>query len=167
MRRSSHRRYSVKKAFPKYSQYSQENINKNRLWDRCFSVNIAKFLRTSILKNICKRLLLHELQKFRKTIKIRQKIGALLTTKLFWFLDLHIFPWYSWGRLKCLRKKNTWFIFLNRSSHQRYFGKFTGKHLCQSLLLNKVTGLRHLFYRIPLGDFFSFKPSDFWQMKCF
>ena len=39
----------------------------------------------------------------------------------------------------------------NRSSHQRYsikkgvfknFTKFTGKHLCQSLFLNKVAGLR-------------------------
>ena len=46
-----------------------------------------------------------------------------------------------------------------RSSHRRYsvrkgvlrnFAKFTGKHLCQSLFLNKVAG--HLFYRTPPGD---------------
>ena len=52
------------------SQYSQENIFaavsclkvysfiKKRLQYRCFPVNIAKFLRTSILKNICQQLLL-------------------------------------------------------------------------------------------------------------
>ena len=34
------------------------NFIKNRLQHRCFSVNIAKFLRTSILKNICERLFL-------------------------------------------------------------------------------------------------------------
>ena len=39
----------------------------------------------------------------------------------------------------------------------RNFAKFTGKHLCQSLFLNKVTGLRHceisrntFSYRTPL-----------------
>ena len=49
---------------PRFS-YFMENIsyNKNRqyasrLQDRCFPVNIAKFLSTTILKNICKRLLL-------------------------------------------------------------------------------------------------------------
>ena len=31
---------------------------KKRLQHRCFAVNIAKFLRTPILKNVCKRLLL-------------------------------------------------------------------------------------------------------------
>ena len=30
-----------------------------RLQNRCFPVKFAKFLRTSILKNICERLLLH------------------------------------------------------------------------------------------------------------
>ena len=34
------------------------NFIKNRLQHRCFSVNIAKFLRTSILKYICEQLLL-------------------------------------------------------------------------------------------------------------
>ena len=34
------------------------NLLKKRLQHRCFLVNIAKFLRTPILKNICKRLLL-------------------------------------------------------------------------------------------------------------
>ena len=34
------------------------NFIKKRLQHRCFPVNIAKFLRTPILKNICERLLL-------------------------------------------------------------------------------------------------------------
>ena len=32
---------------------------KKRLWHKCHPVNFTKFLRTSILKNICKQLLLH------------------------------------------------------------------------------------------------------------
>ena len=48
------------------------NFIKKKLQHRCFSVNIAEFLRTPILKNICERLLLsipisgqcaHDLQK--------------------------------------------------------------------------------------------------------
>ena len=34
------------------------NFIEKRLHHRCFPVNIAKFLRTPILKNVCKRLLL-------------------------------------------------------------------------------------------------------------
>ena len=36
------------------------NFIKNRLKHRCFPVNIVKFLRTPILKNICKRLVLEK-----------------------------------------------------------------------------------------------------------
>ena len=68
------RRCSLKKLFIIILQYSQENtcvggipslikikaynFIKKRLQRRCFLDNIAKFLRTSILKNICERLLL-------------------------------------------------------------------------------------------------------------
>ena len=54
-----------------------------------------------------------------------------------------------------------------RSSHRtcsvkkgvfRNFAKFTGKHLCQSLFLNKTAGLT--FFRTPLGD-------SFWTVKLF
>ena len=51
--------------FLKISQYSQENtcvrvslFIKNRLQHSCFLVNIAKFWRASIMKNICERLLM-------------------------------------------------------------------------------------------------------------
>ena len=73
--RSSHWSCSVKKAVPKnfviftikhlcWSLSSIKlqqacNFIKRRLQDRCFPVNIAKILKTPILKNSCKRLLLN------------------------------------------------------------------------------------------------------------
>ena len=53
--------------YEKFSQYSQENtwacnLIKRRLQHRCFPVNIEKFLKKPILKNICVRLLLKRLQ---------------------------------------------------------------------------------------------------------
>ena len=73
--RSSHRRCSIKKVFLEFSLYSQENtcvescfnkvaglkacdFIKKRLQHRCFSVNIARFIRKPILKNISEWLLL-------------------------------------------------------------------------------------------------------------
>ena len=61
--RSSDRNYSAKKAVLKHfeifiGKHLCCNFIKNRLQNRCFSVNIAKFLRTPTLKNICQRLLL-------------------------------------------------------------------------------------------------------------
>ena len=45
--------------FLKISQYSQENACiKKRLQHSCFLVNIAKFLRNPISKDVCERLLL-------------------------------------------------------------------------------------------------------------
>ena len=74
---NSHQTCSAKKLFFKILQYSKKTavlqsrlflINtdfraaatliKKRLQHRCFPANIAKFLRTAILKNICERLLL-------------------------------------------------------------------------------------------------------------
>ena len=73
--RNSLRRFSIKKLFLKSSQYPQEtpvlgslfknvaglkacNFIKKRPQNRCFPVNIAKFLIILIPKNICERLLL-------------------------------------------------------------------------------------------------------------
>ena len=42
------------------------NLIKKRLQHRCFPVNVANFLRTPILKNICKRLLLKTQAIFHK-----------------------------------------------------------------------------------------------------
>ena len=69
---SGHR--SVKKAFLKISQNSQENtcdsvsflikervsfLSKKRLWHRCFPANFANFLRTPYLQNTSAQLLLN------------------------------------------------------------------------------------------------------------
>ena len=70
--RSSHQRYSVKKMFLKISNFTEytcdgvffnrvaglPNFLKKRLQHKCFPVKYVKLLRTPILKNICKRLLL-------------------------------------------------------------------------------------------------------------
>ena len=45
------------------------NFIENRLQDKCFSVNIAKFLRIPTLKSICKRLLLTSLFKISEPFK--------------------------------------------------------------------------------------------------
>ena len=61
---------SCTKPFHKNFKYLQEfselfwNFIKKRLQHRCFAVNIGKFLRTPILKNICIRLLLKWLRKW-------------------------------------------------------------------------------------------------------
>ena len=64
MHRNSHRKCFVKKVLLKISQYSQENkFRSATLLKRDFNkgapVNIAKSLRTPILKNLCERLLLY------------------------------------------------------------------------------------------------------------
>ena len=67
--RSSHRRCSVKRGiFKNFANFTGKqlcwsllqacNFIKNKLQHWCFPVKFAKFLRTSILKNICKRLIL-------------------------------------------------------------------------------------------------------------
>ena len=69
--RSCHRRCSIKKLFLKISQCSQENtcvgfsfqlkLKMFRSATLCVPINIVKFLRTPILKNICEQLLLQNL----------------------------------------------------------------------------------------------------------
>ena len=63
--RSSHRRCFIKKnALKNFTLFSEKQLKacsfiKKRLQHKCFPVNIAKFVRTPILKNICEQLLLH------------------------------------------------------------------------------------------------------------
>ena len=74
--RSSHRRRSLKKGVLKFRKFHRKtpvleslfskvaglracNFIKKRLQQRCFPVKFAKFLRTTILKNICEQLLLN------------------------------------------------------------------------------------------------------------
>ena len=44
--------------FNKVAGLRPATLLKNRAWNRCFPVNFVKFLRTTTLKNICRRLLL-------------------------------------------------------------------------------------------------------------
>ena len=50
--------------FNKVADLKARNFIKKRLQHSCFSVNIAKFLGTTILKSICEWLLLKGLQKY-------------------------------------------------------------------------------------------------------
>ena len=49
----------LKSLFNKVAGLQACNFTKKRLQHRCFPVNIVKFLRTPILKNICEWLLLY------------------------------------------------------------------------------------------------------------
>ena len=53
---------------------SADKIIKKRLRHRCFLANIAKFLRTPILKNLCKQLLLN----MRNSRKVRVYLVAYI-----------------------------------------------------------------------------------------
>ena len=60
--------------FKKVPGLKAYNFIKKRLQHRCFPVKFAKFLRTAILKNICKQLLLvMEILDSMETLKILQK----------------------------------------------------------------------------------------------
>ena len=50
------------------------NFLKKRFHRRCFSVNIAKFLKKFILKKICERLLLNNLKRNYSSMKIAKKM---------------------------------------------------------------------------------------------
>ena len=98
---SCYQRFSIKKLFINISQYSQENtcirvcfnFIKKSLQHRYFPVNIAKFLSTPTLKNICKRLLLnitfndqypHHIETNRLTCSAHQLISFYMMETLIW-----------------------------------------------------------------------------------
>ena len=63
--RNIHTKTSVLESlFNKVAYLRACSFTKKRLQGRCFPANIVKFLRTSILKNICERLLLEIMEKF-------------------------------------------------------------------------------------------------------
>ena len=78
----------LKKLLLKISQYSQNacvgvsflsNFIKKRFHHRCFPVNIAKFLRISISKNICQRLFL---QRQRSAVSL---FNSLITLNILFY----------------------------------------------------------------------------------
>ena len=89
-------RCSVKKTFLEISQNSQENtcarvsfliatLLKKRLWHRCFTVNFAKFLRASFLKEHLWWLLL----KWGKS-KLRAKVQHKIKPTIFTLIALEV-----------------------------------------------------------------------------
>ena len=89
LHRSSHRRYSKKTGVLKnFSKLTGKHLGQSLFfnkvaglspatWYRCFPVNFAKFLRATILKNICERLLL--VAGWRTTHKLSPRDLPLLT----------------------------------------------------------------------------------------
>ena len=106
--RSNHRRCSIKETaqrktllleslFHKIAALQVCNFIKKRLQHMCFAVNIAKFLRAPILKNICERLLLYNtFQRLSSVCKssinlsVSESLSFLLAT--FWY---HM-NWFVW-----------------------------------------------------------------------
>ena len=100
--RSNHRRCSIKEAaqrktlvleslFDKVAALHACNFIKKRLQHRCFAVNIAKFLRTLILKKICERLLLHN--KFQRLFSVCQSSINLSVSESLSFLLAILIPY--------------------------------------------------------------------------
>ena len=101
LNRSSHQRCSIKKLFLKISKNLQENVFrslffnkiaglmpaptllKRRLWNRCFPVKFAKFLRTTLLQNNFGCLFLAE----HKTAAIDVKFSANSEKQISYFWD--------------------------------------------------------------------------------
>ena len=98
------------------------NFIKKRLQRRCFPVNIARFLRTPFLKNICERLLL--LCRFHKRIFQGKIYVNFEKTQFLWSNSSFLTTWET-------RSLSRLYIFF----FEYYI--FRGKHLCQSLFLNE------------------------------
>ena len=109
LHRSSHRRYSKKKGllknfaeftgkylsqslfFNKVAGLRPATLLKKRLWHKCFPMNIAKILRTPILKNICERLLL--VAAWRTTQKLSRRDLLILTC--FTYINISVASFFS------------------------------------------------------------------------
>ena len=99
--RSNHRRCSIKEAAQRKTLVLESlhktaalqacNFIKKRLQHRCFAVNIAKFLRTLILKKICERLLLHN--KFQRLFSVCQSSINLSVSESLSFLLAILIPY--------------------------------------------------------------------------
>ena len=108
--RSSHQRCSQKSCSQKFCNIHWKTpvlaslFNKKRLQHRCFSINIAKFLRTPTLKNICEQLLLWV---------------AIIYLKKQHFIFLWLFVRFAW--LLSMNKKQCYSLLLTTmSSRQNY-----------------------------------------------
>ena len=99
LNRSSHWRFSVKKVFLKISQILQktpvsESLFKTRIHCRCLPVKFGKFLRASIFRNICKRLILIKVGLTFLNFNL-SKILQLLAFFVSWVSEVYLKPYQS------------------------------------------------------------------------
>ena len=132
--------------FNKVAGLHHSNFIEERLQLRCFPVNIAKFLRAPILKNICKQLLLLIFSQENNHMqycfdlpkpKLHKKLTCVKlvqSSKTFHGKIIYYFIWIYQGRSSCPE------VFCIKGV-LRNIAKLTGKQLCQSLFLNKVADL--------------------------
>ena len=144
--------------FDKVAVIQPSNFNKERLQHRCFPVNIANFLKTPILKNICEWLLLL-IVIFSQENNYMQRCFDLPEPKLHKKLSCVMLVHSPQTTFHRKIIYNFVWIYLGRSSHPEVFckngvlrniAKLTGNPLCQSLFFNKVAGLckkKRLWYR--------------------
>ena len=69
-----HRKTSVLSLFTQVAGLQFCNFIKNRIQHRCFSVNIAKLLKTPILNKICKRLFLNNVKRNYSSMKNAKQV---------------------------------------------------------------------------------------------
>ena len=115
LHRSNHRRCSKTKGV---LSILPATLLKERLWYRCFPMNFAKLLRTTILKNICERLLLAA--GLRTTQKMnRRDCFFYLVLFILTFLQLVLFPFFIDDFLI-----HICFCFETKLANGKLFGKF-------------------------------------------
>ena len=136
---------------------------KKRLWHLCFSVSFAKFLRTTFLLVAASEPVrlssINTIFSFKKVFvatKIQKQPPQVFCKRSFiirktfqycevfknTYFEKHL--WAGASENQCLSDKFTSSSpeVLCKTGVLRNFAKFTVKHLCQSLLFNKVAGLR-------------------------
>ena len=127
--------------FDKVAVIQPSNFNKERLQHRCFPVNIANFLKTPILKNICEWLLLL-IVIFSQENNYMQRCFDLPEPKLHKKLSCVMLVHSPQTTFHRKIIYNFVWIYLGRSSRPQVFcnkgvlrniAKLTGKHLCHSL----------------------------------
>ena len=127
--------------FDKVAVIQPSNFKKERLQHRCFPVNIANFLKTPILKNICEWLLLL-IVIFSQENNYMQRCFDLPEPKLHKKLSCVMLVHSPQTTFHRKIIYNFVWIYLGRSSRPQVFcnkgvlrniAKLTGKHLCQSL----------------------------------
>ena len=177
-RRSSHQGCSLKAPVLKKAY----NFIKKRLQHRCVPVKSAKVVRTPILKNNFKRLLLKVLTK-QQTLREKCPKTELFLVRIFPHLDclrwVRFSPYSVWVRENTDQKQlRIWTLFTQWKSYFRNImlrmqefspktalknlANFTPKHLCQSLSLFKSSRLQACCFLHIINTVYSFQKCLVW-----